>query len=47
MKQASLDLIRPHDIQNTLSTFESLYRGEAVTDPVTDVSSRQDGTLGR
>ncbi|TQL47874.1 glycosyltransferase involved in cell wall biosynthesis [Homoserinimonas aerilata] len=38
LKQASLKLIEAHDIQRTLNTFESLYRGEAVTDPVTDVS---------
>ncbi|WP_166998466.1 glycosyltransferase [Paramicrobacterium fandaimingii] len=42
MKRASLRMIRPHDIQNTLSTFESLYRGEAVTDPVTDVTDMSD-----
>jgi glycosyltransferase involved in cell wall biosynthesis len=38
MKRASLKYIVPHDIQRTLSTFESLYRGEAVVDPVTDPS---------
>jgi glycosyltransferase involved in cell wall biosynthesis len=37
-KRASLKLIEVHDIQRTLTTFESLYRGEAVTDPVTDIS---------
>lgn len=37
-KKASLKLIVPHDIQRTLTTFESLYRGESVTDPATDVS---------
>ncbi|PFG31232.1 glycosyltransferase involved in cell wall biosynthesis [Paramicrobacterium agarici] len=42
MKRASLRMIRPHDIQNTLTTFESLYRGEAVIDPVTDVSDVSD-----
>lgn len=48
MKQASLELITPHDIQHTLSTFESLYRGEAVTDPVTEVkSSTEDDARGR
>lgn len=36
MKRTSLALIAAHDIQRTLSTFESLYRGEPVTDPVTD-----------
>jgi glycosyltransferase involved in cell wall biosynthesis len=39
MKRESLGLIVPHDIQRTLATFESLYRGEPVTDPVTDVRS--------
>jgi glycosyltransferase involved in cell wall biosynthesis len=34
MKQASLDMIKDHDINRTLSTFEALYRGEKVTDTV-------------
>lgn len=38
MKRNSLRLIAPHDIQRTLTTFERLYRGEAVTDPVTEVT---------
>jgi glycosyltransferase involved in cell wall biosynthesis len=38
MKKASLRYIAAHDIQRTLSIFESLYRGEPVTDPVTDAS---------
>jgi len=38
MKKASLAYIKAHDIQRTLSTFESLYRGEPVTDPVTEVT---------
>jgi glycosyltransferase involved in cell wall biosynthesis len=37
-KEASLKFIEGHDIERTLNTFESLYRGEAVTDPVTEVS---------
>jgi glycosyltransferase involved in cell wall biosynthesis len=37
-KKASLKFIEAHDIERTLNTFESLYRGEAVTDPVTEVS---------
>ncbi len=36
MKNASLNLIAAHDIQTTLSTFERLYRGLDVTDPVTE-----------
>ncbi|MDQ2660492.1 MAG: glycosyltransferase [Actinomycetota bacterium] len=39
MKEASIRLIAAHDIQRTISTFESLYRGKPVTDPVTDVAS--------
>ncbi|MEO7006433.1 MAG: glycosyltransferase [Terrimesophilobacter sp.] len=38
MKRNSLKYIEAHDIERTLDTFESLYRGEPVTDPVTDVS---------
>lgn len=38
LKRASLKLIEPHDIERTLSTFESLYRGQAVVDPATDVT---------
>lgn len=38
LKEASLKFIEAHDIERTLNTFESLYRGEAVTDPVTEVS---------
>lgn len=38
MKRNSLKYIEAHDIERTLDTFESLYRGEPVIDPVTDVS---------
>ena len=38
MQRASLSYIGPHDIDRTLDTFESLYRGEKVTDPVTEVA---------
>lgn len=38
MKNASLRLIAAHDIQRTLSTFESLYRGEPVSDPLEDAA---------
>ena len=34
MKKASLRLIAAHDIQRTLSTFECLYRGEAVPEMI-------------
>jgi len=32
-KRESLAIVAAHDIQRTLDTFESLYRGEEVTDP--------------
>lgn len=38
LKRNSMKLIAPHDIERTLTTFERLYRGEAVVDPVTEVS---------
>lgn len=38
LKKTSLRYIEAHDIERTLDTFESLYRGETVTDPVTDPS---------
>lgn len=38
MKKWSLRYIAAHDIQRTLSIFEALYRGDTVTDPVTDAS---------
>jgi glycosyltransferase involved in cell wall biosynthesis len=38
MKRTSLKYIEAHDIERTLDTFESLYRGEPVIDPVTDIS---------
>jgi glycosyltransferase involved in cell wall biosynthesis len=41
LKNESLRLIQAHDINRTLSTFESLYRGKPVTDPVTDIQPEQ------
>lgn len=38
LKNASLRIVAAHDIQTTISTFESLYRGEPVADPVTDAA---------
>ncbi len=38
MKKWSLRYVAAHDIQRTLTLFEGLYRGEKVTDPVTDAS---------
>jgi glycosyltransferase involved in cell wall biosynthesis len=36
LKKGSLEMIKPHDIQRTLDTFEAIYRGETITDPVTE-----------
>jgi glycosyltransferase involved in cell wall biosynthesis len=36
MKRASLKIVEAHDIQRTLTTFEALYRGEKVTDPIVE-----------
>lgn len=36
MKKASQRIVSRHDLQATVDTFEALYRGESVTDPVTD-----------
>lgn len=36
LKRESLRLIGTHDISRTLNTFECLYRGEPVIDPITD-----------
>jgi glycosyltransferase involved in cell wall biosynthesis len=35
-KRESLKIVEAHDIQKTLDTFEALYRGETVADPVVD-----------
>jgi len=41
-KEESLRIVAAHDIQNTLDTFESLYRGEPVSEGVgTPVSERK------
>ena len=39
LKSASLRLIQADDIQRTLTTFEALYRGETVVDPITDIEA--------
>ena len=36
MKKASQRIVAKHDLQATVDIFEALYRGESVTDPVTD-----------
>lgn len=36
LKKGALKTVEPHDIERTLDTFEALYRGEQVTDPVTE-----------
>ena len=38
LKNASLRIVAAHDIQTTISTFESLYRGEPVADPVMEAA---------
>ncbi|HEY0247714.1 MAG TPA: glycosyltransferase [Gryllotalpicola sp.] len=42
MKKASLRLIQAHDIERTLTTFECLYRGKPVVDPVTEFDAEQE-----
>jgi glycosyltransferase involved in cell wall biosynthesis len=36
MKQASERIVAKHSLEATIDIFEALYRGESVTDPVTD-----------
>lgn len=36
LKRESLRIVQGHDINRTLDTFEALYRGEPVIDPVAD-----------
>jgi glycosyltransferase involved in cell wall biosynthesis len=36
MKKASQRIVAKHDLQATVDVFEALYRGETVTDPVTE-----------
>ena len=38
MKRESLSIVQAHDIQRTLDTFESLYRGEPVEAPIPDAA---------
>lgn len=37
MRDRSLEMVQVHDIETTLDTFEGLYRGEDVVDPVTEL----------
>ena len=37
LKRESLRIVQGHDITRTLETFEALYRGEEVVDPVDDL----------
>jgi glycosyltransferase involved in cell wall biosynthesis len=37
LKRESLRIVQAHDITRTLETFEALYRGEEVVDPVDDL----------
>lgn len=43
LKRASLRIVAAHDINRTISTFESLYRGEPVADPAADAASAPAG----
>ncbi len=36
LKRESLRIVSGHDITRTLETFEALYRGEEVDDPIVD-----------
>lgn len=36
LKKGSLKMIKAHDIERTIDVFEAIYRGEQVTDPVTE-----------
>lgn len=36
MKKASQRIVAAHDLKQTVDAFEALYRGESVTDPVTE-----------
>jgi glycosyltransferase involved in cell wall biosynthesis len=36
LKKGALKTVKAHDIETTLDTFEALYRGEKVVDPVTE-----------
>jgi glycosyltransferase involved in cell wall biosynthesis len=36
LKRESLRIVQGHDINRTLDTFEALYRGETVIDPIDD-----------
>lgn len=38
LKRESLRIVQSHDINRTLDTFEALYRGEEVIDPVDDAA---------
>lgn len=44
MKRASLTIVEAHDINRTISTFESLYRGEPVALPAAEVASAAAGS---
>jgi glycosyltransferase involved in cell wall biosynthesis len=38
LKRESLRIVEAHDIERTLTTFEGLYRGEKVTEPIIEAS---------
>ncbi|WP_374204644.1 glycosyltransferase [Rathayibacter sp. VKM Ac-2929] len=43
LKRSSLRIVAAHDINRTISTFESLYRGEPAADPAADAASAPAG----
>ncbi|HEV7948524.1 MAG TPA: glycosyltransferase, partial [Glaciihabitans sp.] len=44
-KRESLKIVEAHDIQRTLDTFENLYRGEVVSDTISDPAPTYRQTL--
>ena len=46
LSRTSLAYTKPHDIARTISVFESLYRGEAVTDPITELAPERPARAG-
>lgn len=43
LQRASLRIVADHDIDRTISTFETLYRGAPATQPVADADARDAG----
>lgn len=45
MQRRSIAYVGPHDIDTTLATFEALYRGHDVVDPVTEIDIAASGPV--